>query len=441
MALLSCADTITVISKKDGGEYVGGKIDNSGLNEAIKDDLDPNDYPLGDWRDEEFFQHMENHNHGTIIKFEDIKGGIKNRLDFLKKIIALYFRFSLHDKSFSIYVNDEKVTFDALSKLAEKTQFLWNINNFQDPYISQHLKNLKQTEAINMEKEVEGFIASVEKPTDLRITDLRVEGIEERVSVDLFVNGRLREKDILRHIPIVQHVKNYLYGQIHFNDLDDDEDRFTSGREAIVADDPKYRKFLKQLNETVSEIMKKWDALRTGSGYDGHSEDEHFSAKVQRKAGEIFNLFFMELFSSKYSKKVIKGLRQEAQYNLISYIQCFVSENFLRKHIRDNNFVPTSCAKIKSGKDCKVYRSNKKTWCAYCKGCSNRKNYVDDKNRANLSIPIRDDEQDILQYLDYGIWQKFSNETLVQKHQRTSLLKEKKTRIGYAEMPSCTPLF
>ena len=399
LALLSCADTITVISKKDGGEYVGGKIDNSGLSKAIREHLKPSDYHLGGWKDEEFSQHMVAHSHGTIIKFENIKGGIKNRLPFLKKIIALYFRFSLSDESFSIHINDEEVTLDALSELAKKTQFLWNINNFQDPYISQHLKNLKQEEAIkiDMEEEIKGFIASVEKPRDLSI-----ESMEERVSVDLFVNGRLREKDILRHIPIVQHVKNYLYGQIHFNDLDDDEDRFTSGREAIIADDPKYKNFLKQLKEKVLEIVKNWDALRTDLGFDGYSEDERFSAKVQRKAGEIFNLFFMELFSSKYSKKVIKGLRQEAQYNLISYIQCFVSENFLRKHIRDNNFVPTSCAKIKSGKDCKGHSSNKKTWCAYCKGCSNRKNYVDDKNRANLSIPIRDDEQDILQYLDYG---------------------------------------
>ena len=69
---------------------------------------------------------------------------------------------------------------------------------------------------------------------------------EERIGVDLFVNGRLRERDILAHIPTARIVENYLYGQIHFNELDDSEDRFTSSREGIVADDPKYQEFLER---------------------------------------------------------------------------------------------------------------------------------------------------------------------------------------------------
>ena len=36
LALLSCADKISVISKKENEEYVGGTIDNSGLDDAIK---------------------------------------------------------------------------------------------------------------------------------------------------------------------------------------------------------------------------------------------------------------------------------------------------------------------------------------------------------------------------------------------------------------------
>ncbi len=43
---------------------------------------------------------------------------------------------------------------------------------------------------------VAGFIASVEKPRDLKIMTT-----DERVGIDLFVNGRLRERDILKHIP------------------------------------------------------------------------------------------------------------------------------------------------------------------------------------------------------------------------------------------------
>ena len=63
------------------------------------------------------------------------------------------------------------------------------------------------------------FIASVEKPSMLKIRES-----EEKVSSDLYVNGRLREKDILKHIPTTRIVESYLYGQIHYNALDDENE-------------------------------------------------------------------------------------------------------------------------------------------------------------------------------------------------------------------------
>ena len=87
-------------------------------------------------------------------------------------------------------------------------------------------------------------MATVEKPSQLKIRGTE----EEKVSVDLFVNGRLREKDILRHIPSTRIVENYLYGQIHYDALDDETDRFTSSREGVISDDPKFRAFLKELD-------------------------------------------------------------------------------------------------------------------------------------------------------------------------------------------------
>src|SRR5271166_6031362 len=47
LALLSCAEKITVISKVQGGQYVGGVIDNSELDVAITEDQTPEQYPLG----------------------------------------------------------------------------------------------------------------------------------------------------------------------------------------------------------------------------------------------------------------------------------------------------------------------------------------------------------------------------------------------------------
>src|SRR5713226_4023304 len=70
LALLSCADKITVISKVKGGAYIGGVIDNSKLDDAITEDLTPKEYPLGGWKAATFAKHTPGHKHGTIIHFE-----------------------------------------------------------------------------------------------------------------------------------------------------------------------------------------------------------------------------------------------------------------------------------------------------------------------------------------------------------------------------------
>ena len=54
LAMLSCAGSITIISKKEHKEIIGGKIVNSSLDEAIVEDLTPQEYALEDWKPNEF---------------------------------------------------------------------------------------------------------------------------------------------------------------------------------------------------------------------------------------------------------------------------------------------------------------------------------------------------------------------------------------------------
>jgi hypothetical protein len=257
LALLSCANRITIVSKTKKTDYIGGMIDNTGLDKAITEDLKPQEYPLQSWKISDFKDFTKYHRHGTIIRFQEIKGGIKNSVDLLRKTIALYFRFSLVDPSFNIFVNGQKIGNPDLRDLAGRTQFLWMLNTIEDPFI----KLLKPTQSskISFDRRIHGFIGSVSKPRDLNIMNM-----EERVTVDLFVNGRLREKDILKRIPTARIVEDYLYGQIHFDSLDDiEKDRFTSNREGVIADDPMYQEFLKNLKAKVlNKIIEDWDTWR-----------------------------------------------------------------------------------------------------------------------------------------------------------------------------------
>ena len=121
LALLSCADKITVMSKTIGSGYVGGTIDNTGLDAAIHNDLTPDQYQLEKLDAGTFGSLLADHKQGTIIAFENLKEGINKSTEYLKKLLALYFRFSLLDDSFNIFLDGEKITTAHLKDLGEKT--------------------------------------------------------------------------------------------------------------------------------------------------------------------------------------------------------------------------------------------------------------------------------------------------------------------------------
>lgn len=378
LALLSCADRISIITKTEKTDYVGGTIDNRGLDLAITNDLTPQEYELGDTQVEKFSRFTTGHSNGTIIFFDNIKDGIKNTEEYLKKVLALYFRFSLIDSAFNIHFNGELITIDHLNELADKTQFVWTLNNFSDPFVNIKLlpnSNLKQSRKISSGLEMSGFIASVNKPSELKIITT-----DERVSIDLFVNGRLREKDILRHSTSSRLVENYLYGQIHFDILDDENDRFTSSREGIVANDPVFQSFLEEIKTVLGKIIDDWDKWRIANREDGDPENTRISRK-ERKSKELFNTVVDDYVPPKSStnKTLIDSwldvLGEEAQFNLSSYAECFVSENLLRKYIREKSIAITPEVQTEFDK-----------W---------KKNEEQCKNKANISFDIRDKVDDL----------------------------------------------
>ncbi len=350
LALLSCADRISVLSRVKGGAYVDGGIDNAMLDAAITGDLTPEQYVLGQVDRSQFTKYTQGHSHGTIIHFEGLKDGVRRSLKFLRKTIALYFRFSLLDSTFAIFVDDKKVTHDDLSLLVERTEFLWEFDSHRDPFVD-GLKTAFAKEPDKHEsKEVSltdarGFLASVKLPRDLKVLTT-----DERVGVDLFVNGRLRERDILKHIPTARIAENYLYGQVHFDALDDGTDRFTSSREGIVADDPKFKDFLGELRKLLLKTVDDWDLWRCKHRKTGDPENTRIS-KAQRASEELYNAVvkdFEPTGRNTPARRVdawVADLSEDAAFNFESYAECFVSENVIRKYAEDRETQLTREAK------------------------------------------------------------------------------------------------
>lgn len=289
----------------------------------------------------------------------------------------MYFRFSLVDNNFNIFFNDEQVTIESLSSLANKTQFLWKINNYNDPFLNKKVQlspNKRQEKTISSTM-IKGFIASVTKPNSLKILTTK-----EKVSVDLFVNGRLREKDILKHIPSARIVENYLYGQIHCDSLDDEKDRFTSSREGIISEDEKFQSILTELKKITKIVTDEWDKWRVEIREDGDPANERLTKK-ERKSRELFNTVSKDFVPSKDSpnhdiiEKWINSLSADAQFNFSSYAECFVAENIIRNYINHKE-IPLSSEAMNSVKKWKRVET-------------------DSKNKANISIDIRKNFNDL----------------------------------------------
>jgi len=381
LALLSCADKVSIFSRTTSTNYVGGVIDNGDLDAAITNDLAPDQYPLDQLNFNLVELLIKGHTQGTIIHFDQTKEYLKNSIAHLKKLLAMTFRFSLLDDDFNIYVNGELVTIKDLLDLSNNTEFCWAINQFSDEFTGSFIGAASKPIPLTTPLNVKGFLATVKLPRHLKIT-----GTEERATVDLFVNGRLREKNIIRHIPTQRILESYVYGQIHFDDMDrPDHDPFTSSREGIVEDDENFISLLDYLKRTVlPQILDEWDDLRLKRGKEG---DEDNTKRASRKARKAKNLYSaakeeFELNHDSSNKNQIdewlSELGSDAEFNISAYVDCFLSENLVRRYMHEQDVTPSSPALT----EIKRWRQREQTR----------------KGEANISFSIRKNN-DNLSYL------------------------------------------
>lgn len=334
LALLSCAESVTVATRVQGEAVIGGTIVNTELDTAIVSNLSPDDYVLQELNPVDHEPYSEGLDQGTVIVLRGFKGGIRTSVGQFRKLLALYFRFSLVDPEFQISLNGHKITEDDLADLADATEFVWKTDQFKDPYVENALTKILERGRLKMPSEVTGFIASVRKPRDLSIVNA-----DERVSVDLFVNGRIRERNILRHIPTARVAESYLYGQIHVDSLEGDVDRFTTSREGVVAGDEVFEQFLRALSKAVRQVIDDWDNFRRKHREAGDPENESIPART-RKSEELVNIVAEDFSPSSLDKSTdvvaawLSDLHDDASFNVSSYTECFIAENLIRNLIR-----------------------------------------------------------------------------------------------------------
>jgi len=236
----------------------------------------------------------------------------------------------------------------------------WTLLQSFTAHINNVKPDIKVGTDLSSELPIKGFIATVKLPSNKKMR-----GVDENLTIDLFVNGRIREKDILRHISSNRIYESYVYGQIHFDVLDDENDRFTSSREGIKSNDEEFKKLLVELKTKIMpKVIDDWDKIRLNLREDGDIENPRKTPK-QRKAASFFNTIAdeytkdtgssssnkneenidsdnkdngdeenVESISDKI-KEWVDALRDDAAFNFESYAECFISENLLRNYIKE----------------------------------------------------------------------------------------------------------
>lgn len=136
-------------------------------------------------------------------------------------------------------------------------------------------------------------------------------------------------------------------------------------------------------DDILKIIIEDWDIWRVEEGREGDSENTRMTKK-ERKSKELYDTVVDEYVPPRGSAQRnivdewVKSLRDDAQFNLSTYAECFVSENLLRKYIKHKKMPLSSEAQVNLEK----YKQRE----------------VEAKNKANISFEIRQNKDDLLYF-------------------------------------------
>lgn len=260
LAMFSLADEVSVFTKTEDDEVVALKVNVPDLKQAIKE---KRQYETETITDTSSFAKS----HGTTIILAELGREIKTTATYLKKHLAR--RFSILGSSFDfrVFVNQEEITLEHRG-YTTKIEFLWSLGD-----TAKHLKNnnTKQYKEIankvnydGKEFEISGFIASVNKPSELKDKENDV----SNNAITILANGRIFQENMLEELDNAKLFTSYLVGEINANFLDASEyqDMATSSRQGLRQNDERYLILKTFVANALKTIDADWDNWRKEEG-------------------------------------------------------------------------------------------------------------------------------------------------------------------------------
>ena len=227
--------------------------------------------------------------HGTAVKITDLKKVrlTQGSINALRKRIAR--RFSLLDDDFLIRVNGKKVEFSDRDYF-RKARFLFQYGDYD---YSQHCRNLDSDNgeplafarpsefgkdghaAHGAPYAVTGWIAIARHSNDL---DDRSDDQDDNLNrITVLMRGKVAQEDILQEYRLGGMITKYIYGEIHADFLDDDDndDIATTSRQRIFEDDPRYLCLKEFIRHELNHIWNETNKLKEKKSVDRALENPH----------------------------------------------------------------------------------------------------------------------------------------------------------------------
>ncbi|MDE0606018.1 MAG: ATP-binding protein [Acidimicrobiaceae bacterium] len=213
---------------------------------------------------------------GTTVKITDLKRHLTQAsVEGLRKRIAR--RFGLLADDFKIFVNGDLVDFSDRDYF-HKARFIFRYGDYD---YSSHCPNLDREEETNKPLaflrtsrfdaegkvddngpyRIEGWIAIARHSNDL---DDRTSDRDDNLNkITILMRGRVAQEDILQEYRLGGMITKYIFGEIHADFLDDDEDDIaTTSRQRLAEDEPRYLALKSFIEDELRYIWTETNKLK-----------------------------------------------------------------------------------------------------------------------------------------------------------------------------------
>jgi len=268
LSSFSIANVVTVYTTS-GGERTGFRMDAQRIREQMREERQNGQDESGACPVEELGDWPDALNAGTRIVLTDLKHEADGRTTRgLRQRIARRFSVIGPRQGFAVLVDGECVS-PSDRGYDQHVEYCWTYGD--DAGETQRRFNLADNQPCSERDptlpdstlSVTGWIGTVKKPNFLKAEDG-----DNLNRLAVFMRGKVAQDDLLGHFGMKEIFVDYVVGEIHCDDLDqdDDEDIATSSRQALKYDDPRFAALRDFVHGELRFIAGQWTNLRNQQG-------------------------------------------------------------------------------------------------------------------------------------------------------------------------------